>query len=138
MRQRKQTCLSIILSLLLIAGLLTGCKGTGQLPKLLPRSETSAQTEAAAYESYRENTLKVQQDFDKRMEELFLSEVDNSLITLHYTLADPSALGITDYDRTLGSYTVEDAKNAVKDAKAVKVQLDAIDKRLLREDQHLY
>lgn len=137
MRQRKQTCLSIILSLLLIAGLLTGCKSTGRLPKILPGSEASAQTESAAYESYRENTLKIQQDFDRRMEELFLSEVDNSLITLHYTLADPSALGITDYDRTLGSYTVEDARNAVKDAKAVKVQLDAIDKRLLREDQLL-
>ncbi|MCC8027071.1 MAG: DUF885 domain-containing protein [Clostridium sp.] len=136
MRQRKQTCLSIILSLLLTISLITGCTGTGQTPGFSAGSSPQAES-AAYYEKYKENTLNAQKDFDRIMEELFLSEVDNSLITLHYTLADPSVFGITDYDRTLGTYTADDSRNAIKDAKAIKVQLDAIDKRLLREDQIL-
>lgn len=138
MKHRKQACLPIILSLLLIISLITGCSGSGQMPGIssgpasLPQPETTA-----SYEQYKETTLKTQEEFDRMMEDLFLSEVDNSLITLHYTLADPAALGITDYDKTLGIYTVEDSKNAIKDAKSIKVQLDAIDKRLLREDQLL-
>ena len=51
----------------------------------------------------RKGTQKV---FDQMMNDLFLDEVDNSLITLHYTLADPAAYGITDYDKTLGTVSL--------------------------------
>lgn len=138
MRQRKQTYLWIILSLLLITSSVAGCFGTHQMAGISSGSGSSAQAESiASYEKYKENTLKTQADFDQMMDDLFLSEVDNSLITLHYTLADPSAFGITNYDRTLGAYTVEDTQDAINKAKAVKVQLDDFDKRLLREDQLL-
>ena len=71
------------------------------------------------------------------MNDLFLDEVANSLITLHYTLADPAVFGITDYDKTLGTVSLEDTKQALNDAKSLKVQLNDIDSRYLREDQLL-
>ena len=40
--------------------------------------------------------------FDQYTENLFKQEASQSLLTLHYTLADPESYGITDYDRTLG------------------------------------
>lgn len=138
MKQPRHTCLSVILSLFLTVSLITSCTSSDQRSGLPSGSEPASQSEATpSYEIYKESTLKIQENFDQMMEDLFLREVDNSLITLHYTLADPAAFGITDYDRTLGSYTVDDSKNAIKDAKALKVQLDQIDKRFLREDQIL-
>ena len=60
---------------------------------------------------------------DQLTNDLFLDEVDNSLITLH-TLANPAAYGITDYDKTLGTVSLEDTKQALNDAKSLKVQLN--------------
>lgn len=138
MKRYKQAYLPIILSLLLIISLMTGCFGSEQTPGIssAPRSASQAETTDASLQ-YRERALNAQKDFDRMMDELFLSEVDNSLITLHYTLADPAAYGITDYDKTLGTYNLEDTKEAIMEAKSIKVQLDALDKRLLREDQLL-
>ena len=99
--------------------------------------ESAAQESTQSYEQYEKKTIDAQASFDQLTNDLFLDEVDNSLITLHYTLANPAAYGITDYDKTLGTVSLEDSKQALNDAKSLKVQLNDIDSRLLREDQLL-
>ena len=41
------------------------------------------------------------------MHQLFLDEVDGSLISLHSTLADPAAYGLTHYPKTFGGISLE-------------------------------
>lgn len=138
MKQRKNIYLQLILSFILVISLITGCTA----PARPSTAETTTQAEltgesSASYETYDKASLEVQESFDQFVNDLFLDEVDNSLITLHYTLANPAAYGITDYDKTLGTISLEDSKQALNDAKSLKVQLSDIDSRCLREDQLL-
>lgn len=138
MKQRKNIYFQCLLFLLLVICLTAGCVAPGQSPA--PSSaagNTQAQESTQSYEQYDKKTIDAQKEFDRLTDDLFLDEVDNSLITLHYTLADPAAYGITDYDKTLGTVSLEDSKQAIADAKSLKVQLNDIDSRLLREDQLL-
>lgn len=89
------------------------------------------------FEHYTAGTITVQSDFDKMISQLFLDEVDGSLITLHYTLADPAAYGITDYPRTFGSLSLEQSQNAMAQTEQLKQTLEAVDSSLLRQDQLL-
>ena len=89
---KKHLWLQTLLALLLSITLLTGCAA----PAAPTPTPSQTETAASAYEQYDEDTLKVQSDFDAFTDQLFCSEVARSLITLHYTLADPSAYGITD------------------------------------------
>ena len=138
MKQFKNIYFQFILSLILTATLVTGCVAPGPRPgKDSPDQAGTPAESPASYEKYEKATLETQEHFDQMMNDLFLDEVDNSLITLHYTLADPAAFGITDYDKTLGTVSLEDTKQALNDAKSLKVQLNDIDSRYLREDQLL-
>ena len=138
MKQLKNIYFQFILSLILTATLVTGCVAPGPRPgKDSPDQAGTPAESPASYEKYEKATLETQEHFDQMMNDLFLDEVDNSLITLHYTLADPAAFGITDYDKTLGTVSLEDTKQALNDAKSLKVQLNDIDSRYLREDQLL-
>lgn len=138
MRQRKTIFLQYFLSLLLVICLTAGCVAPSRPLASAPLAKESAARESAqSYEQYEKKTIDAQASFDQLTNDLFLDEVDNSLITLHYTLANPAAYGITDYDKTLGTVSLEDSKQALNDAKSLKVQLNDIDSRLLREDQLL-
>ncbi len=75
--------------------------------------------------------------FDQYTENLFKQEASQSLLTLHYTLADPESYGITDYDRTLGTASAEDTRKDLEEAKQIKADLEAMDTRLLSKDQLL-
>lgn len=129
-----QLILSFILSICLLSGCTFGEKGGETAPSV---SETSAAQSEPSYEQYEEKTLTAQRDFDALSEDLFRDEASSSLLTLHYTLADPAAYGITDYDNTLGTFSLEDSKQVILDAKSLNDELNEIDSRLLREDQRL-
>ena len=138
MKQRKTIYAQYLLSLFLVICLTAGCAVPSQ-PQPLPSSteDTLVRESTRSYEAYDKKAIDAQDAFDRLTDDLFLDEVDNSLITLHYTLADPAAYGITDYDKTLGTVSLQDSKQALMDAKSLKVQLSDIDSRLLREDQLL-
>lgn len=90
-----------------------------------------------AYESYCAGALEIQQKFDAFTEKLFLEEVDNSLLTLHYTLADPGSAGIVSYPRTFGSLSLEDSKKASQSIRQLLDVLNEIPSSQLRPDQLL-
>lgn len=51
-------------------------------------------------------------DFEQYLNDLFCNSVTSDTITLHFTLKDPAAYGITDYPVTLGSFTLDDIENS--------------------------
>ena len=61
-----------------------------------------------------ETQKQAQEDFDTYLEELFLSEVALNTVNLHYTLAYPENYGITDYEVTLGDFSMESFEDGNK------------------------
>lgn len=53
------------------------------------------------------SSAEVNQAFESFTDELFLEEVTANTINLHYSLEDPAALGITDYEISLGDFSKE-------------------------------
>lgn len=50
------------------------------------------------------NTVQINNNFEKYTNDLFYTDVSANLLTLHYTLADPSDYGIINYSPSLGIY----------------------------------
>ena len=123
----------LLVSLLLVSLLTTGCPASGGSSS--PPLASSSSEEP--FEHFDAKTLTAQSDFDKMMHQLFLDEVDGSLISLHYTLADPAAYGITDYPKTFGGISLEQSRNASAETEKLLVTLENLDSRLLRQDQLL-
>ena len=146
MKQRTQKYLHAILALVLSLCLITGCS---LFPNSTPEAEKNTVLETTAKaagngsledpadQPDKTALLAAQKAFDQFTENLFKQEAAQSLLTLHYTLADPESYGITDYDRTLGTALAEDTQRDMEDAKQVKADLDAMDTRLLSKDQLL-
>ena len=71
------------------------------------------------------------------MNETFQDSLTSSLLTLHYTVSDPSAYGITDYPHTFGDFSVADSKENIMELRALASQLDSFNRSLLTENQTL-
>ncbi len=69
--------------------------------------------------------------FSKYTAELFRQEAAASLLNLHYTLEDPTAYGITDYQTTLGSYTADSPKKSAAFAENILSSLQQFDAKKL-------
>ena len=129
---------SLYRRLLLPAVALTVLLLYGCLPGGGRAAQSAGDTTAGEpFEHYDAKTLTAQSDFDNLMHQLFLDEVDGSLISLHYTLADPAAYGITDYPITFGGLSLEQSKSAAGETAKLLVKLENLDSRLLRQDQLL-
>ncbi len=123
----------LLVALLLVSLLTTGCPAAGGSSSPTLASPSSEEP----FEHFDAKTLTAQSDFDKMMHQLFLDEVDGSLISLHYTLADPAAYGITDYPKTFGGISLEQSRNAAAETEKLLATLENLDSRLLRQDQLL-
>ena len=117
MKQRTQKYLHAILALVLSLCLITGCS---LFPNSAPKADKNTSQETIAEEATENSSddsasqpdeaalAAAREAFDQYTENLFKQEASQSLLTLHYTLADPESYGITDYDRTLGTASAED------------------------------
>lgn len=148
MKAIKRSYLQIIMALALAVCLLAGCaapKSTQPAPTISAQKPsvpgtTAAENEQASPDIRSTNpdaAAKEQSAFDRLLDDTFRDEVSESLITLHYTLANPSDFGITDYPRTFEPESVEAGKQVISDVKALKEKLEAFDSRLLTDDQLL-
>ena len=154
MKSVKSIYLRLFAALLLSLSLITGCAGgsassqtadptsasAGQGVDLSADADNPSGQEAEKDAPSAESTqdARAAQDaFDEFTEDLFREEAAASLLTLHYTVADPAAYGITDYDRTLGTVSLEDSQESLSEAKELLDELEGMDSRVLREDQRL-
>lgn len=116
------------LAVLLSASMLTACAGPGtQSPP-----DTSGQ-----YEQYQSDHVSVQNRFDALTQSIFLDEITNSGLDLHYTLADPSSRGITEIPETFGDFSLGTMKKNYDQMRELKKKLKTIDIKKLTPDQKL-
>ncbi len=92
-RRNLQSLLAFMLAAVL---LFTGCS----LPKKAEKKEKK-DTETLVTE---ENA---QASFDTFLDDLFVEELKDNIINLHYTVADPKAYGIEEYECSLGDFSEE-------------------------------
>ena len=153
MKSVKSIYLRLFAALLLSLSLITGCAGGSASSQTADPTSASAgqgvdlsadadnpSGQADEEEPSAESTqdARAAQDaFDQFTEDLFREEAAASLLTLHYTVAEPAAYGITGYDRTLGTVSPEDSQESVSEAKELLDELEGMDSRVLREDQRL-
>lgn len=109
------------LSLMLAASFLSGCDIRKSLPSL-----KSGEREA-----------EIQSEFDNYMDELFEEEVSLNTVSLHYTLADPAAYGINDYEISLGSISEDSLSESISLLENMRSSLEDYSYQALRTDQKL-
>lgn len=63
------------------------------------------------------------QTFEEYTNQLFLDEISANTLNLHYTIEDPYAYGIKDYDISLGGYSSGDNTSYVNGLKKLKLEL---------------
>lgn len=92
-----------------------------------------------AVESTEQQTVQntASKEFDLYLEEVFLEEVVQNTIDLHYTLAKPENYGITEYDVTLGEFSLADMQQALEEMKEFKKELEEFDREELSREQKL-
>ena len=77
------------------------------------------------------------QDFDRFTQDLFLDSVVSDTISLHYTLSDPEAYGITEIPITFGALSAESFQEACQDLQETRAQLAAFSYEDLTVEQQL-
>ncbi|MBQ2935188.1 MAG: DUF885 domain-containing protein [Lachnospiraceae bacterium] len=75
--------------------------------------------------------------FDECMEELFRDEISLNTINLHYTLAYPENYGITDYEVSLGTYSLEEFESGYEEMEALLEEIERFDRDNLSKEQQL-
>jgi len=77
--------------------------------------------------------------FETYTEQLFLEEIKENTVNLHYTLAYPENFGITEYTPSLGTFSVEEMQQSYEKLKQVKEELTAFSyDELGKEQQFTY
>lgn len=120
---------STLISILCLALSLThfyGCQA--------PINNSSSSAEQKNYSSVESNEGS---RFDDYTRELFIQEVTSNTINLHYTLKDPEAYGIKDYEISLGNLSHENIENSVSQLENMKSVLDSFDFDALNDRQRL-
>ena len=115
--------------------LLSALTGTAVL---LPGGSSSPnQGNASQPQSAAPEVSACQQKFDRLTEELFRSEAAGNTITLHYTLADPEAAGISRPAPSFGSISADASRQSIREMLNLKQTLLEMDPDALRPDQLL-
>lgn len=75
--------------------------------------------------------------FEAYTEELFLEDVVENTINLHYTLAYPENFGITDYEPSLGTYSLEEMEASYEELEEIRKKLLDFETEDFSESQKL-
>lgn len=127
--------LRFILPLGLALAVAAGCLSAGRFRN----GENSQEPDLVLQGTYAPNPaiLQQQEEFDQLAEDLFRSEVSGNTITLHYTLADPEALGISRPAPSLGSISLKQSSSAFREMLNLKQRLLELDPDSLKPEQLL-
>ena len=68
-----------------------------------------------------------QKKFDEYCDELFVDEMGDNVLNIHYKLADPEKYGIKVNDYTLGNFTVDEIEDSEKSNKETLEKLNSFD-----------
>lgn len=133
----RQTTCSVLAVLLFVCAVLGGCQV--KRPAATPQTTQVPYQEENTdnYEHYEERSLEEQTRFKKEMEELFISEVSDTQVNLHFMLKDPSRYGITHARNLYPSMSQEVLDQNLQSQQELGGLLDSFDPALLTEDQRM-
>lgn len=122
---KKRGLQPLLAFVLAAAMLLTGCS----MPKKVEKKDP--------------NTLVVEENaqasFDTFLDDLFVEELQDNIINLHYTVADPKAYGIAEYECSLGDFSEEKYLEGEAEAAETLKKLREFDyNSLTKEQQNTY
>lgn len=80
---------------------------------------------------------KTQKKFESIMHDILVNELSNDTLLLHQNLEDPEKFGIKHYEPTLGSCSLESARQSLEDAKLICNTLKGLNYNDLTEKQKL-
>ena len=78
-----------------------------------------------------------EQSFDEFTDALFREEISANTLNLHYTLAYPQDYGISDYEISLGDFSIEALESYESELLARKAELESYDYSSLSTEQRL-
>lgn len=133
MNKKNCNILARLSALFLAIAVLCSCS----LPKIGSPRSAKEETIPITYEQYTEEAIQARQLFDKLTNDLFKEEVVKSTIDLHYSLADPSAYGITDIPITFGEFTLDSIKEDFQKLQELQAKLASIKIEHLTMQQQL-
>lgn len=79
----------------------------------------------------------IQESFDAFTDEIFISDVTENIVNLHWTLAFPENFGIEDYKISFGDFSEEYEEESFEELRDMLKKLDEFDRELLTEEQQL-
>ena len=118
---------------------LSACGETqGERRHLNDKNDTTENTERAQ-ESFSEDALKEQQEFEQYLDDYFKDVVTDDTLTYNYTIKDGADYGLEEPEVTLGDpgMTAEEIGQDKEEFGGWVKKLDAIDRSCLTEDQKL-
>lgn len=118
---------------------LSACGETqGERRHLNDKNDTTENTERAQ-ESFSEDALKEQQEFEQYLDDYFKDVVTDDTLTYNYTIKDGVDYGLEEPEVTLGDpgMTAEEIGQDKEEFEGWVKKLDAIDRSCLTEDQKL-
>ena len=118
---------------------LSACGETqGERRHLNDKNDTTENTERAQ-ESFSEDALKKQQEFEQYLDDYFKDVVTDDTLTYNYTIRDGADYGLEEPEVTLGDpgMTAEEIGQDKEEFEGWVKKLDAIDRSCLTEDQKL-
>ena len=136
-----RTCKNVMAAAICIslAGGLSACGETqGERRHLNDKNDTTENTERAQ-ESFSEDALKEQQEFEQYLDDYFKDVVTDDTLTYNYTIRDGADYGLEEPEVTLGDpgMTAEEIGQDKEEFEGWVKKLDAIDRSCLTEDQKL-
>ena len=126
--QRSAATAKLTALLLAVMLLFAGCATPGNTNVSSESEGIVPSTEAPETQAADEETVAA---FEELCNDLFLEIATSSTINLHYTLADPAAYGIEDYEVTLGSWEPADEEAEDDEDQAFYDELKSIDRAKL-------
>lgn len=136
-----RTCKNVMAAAICISlavGLSACGKTQGERRHLNDKNDTTENTERAQ-ESFSEDALKEQQEFEQYLDDYFKDVVTDDTLTYNYTIRDGADYGLEEPEVTLGDpgMTAEEIGQDKEEFEGWVKKLDAIDRSCLTEDQKL-
>lgn len=136
-----RTCKNVMAAAIcisLVVGLSACGETQGERRHLNDKNDTTENTERVQ-ESFSEDALKEQQEFEQYLDDYFKDVVTDDTLTYNYTIRDGADYGLEEPEVTLGDpgMTAEEIGQDKEEFEGWVKKLDAIDRSCLTEDQKL-
>ncbi len=81
--------------------------------------------------------ISVQSDFEDFLKEIFVEEMSDNTVTLHFSIENPENYGIEEFDTTWGEFNYLDNSESIQQMKDIKNRLSGFDYDALTYEQQL-